>query len=42
MNAVLGYLLPTDYSNCAKCFFKPGTCTGSIMDPIDNKKTQDY
>ena len=34
---VLGYLLPEDYNNCAKCFFKPGTCDGNIMDPIDNK-----
>ena len=39
IKAILGYLLPADYNNCAKCFFQPGTCEGSVLDPIDNKKS---
>lgn len=39
IKSVLGYLLPADYNNCAKCFFQPGSCQGSVLDPIDNKKS---
>ena len=39
VKGVVGYLVPAEYNKCAKCLFEPGSCKGSVMDPIDNKKS---